>query len=71
MTTYYKAVRADGTDFRAGRVRWLPPVGESLPDGGLLVTHPTAKRWRADADASAYLSEGVVIVPIADGEATP
>ena len=29
MTTYYKAVRADGTDFRTSRVRWLPPVGEA------------------------------------------
>lgn len=25
MTTYYKAVRPDGTDFRSGTVRWLPP----------------------------------------------
>ena len=32
MTTYYKSVRPDGTDFQTGTVRWLPPVGETLPD---------------------------------------
>ena len=34
MTTYYKAVRPDGTDFRTGTVRWLPPVGDPMPGGG-------------------------------------
>ena len=42
MTTYYKAVRPDGMDFFSGTVRWLPPVGEPLPEGGLIVRHPTA-----------------------------
>ena len=42
MTTYWKAVRPDGTDFFSGKARWLPPAGEPLPEGGLIVRHPTA-----------------------------
>ena len=60
MTTCYKAVRPDGRDFYSGTVRWLPPVGEPLPDGGLVVRHPTARRWSNGAGAAAYLSVSTV-----------
>ena len=53
--TYFKAVRMDGTDFYTGIVRWLPPVGEPLPEGGLIVLHPTARK-RTTGDAVHYLS---------------
>ena len=58
--TCYKAVRPDGRDFYSGTVRWLPPVGEPLPDGGLVVRHPTARRWANGAGAAAYLSVSTV-----------
>ena len=58
--TYFKAVRPDGTDFHTGTVRWLPPVGESLPDDGLVVTHPTSRREPSrrvtEQAAATYLS---------------
>ena len=57
--TYYKAVRPDGTDFHSGTVRWLPPVGESLPDDGLIVTHPTARK-KTTGGAADYLSVATV-----------
>ena len=57
--TYYKAVRPDGTDFYSGTVRWLPPVGEPLPDGGLIVTHP-AIRTMPTWNAATYLSVATV-----------
>ena len=57
--TYFKAVRMDGTDFYTGIVRWLPPVGEPLPEGGLSVLHPTA-RTRTTGDAAHYLSVATV-----------
>ena len=56
MTTYYKAVRPDGMDFFSGKVRWLPPVGEPLPEGGLIVRHPTATTPSFGNDAAYYLS---------------
>lgn len=56
MTTYYKAVRPDGMDFFSGTVRWLPPVGEPLPEGGLIVRHPTATTPSFGDDAADYLS---------------
>ena len=56
MTTYYKAVRPDGTDFFSGKVRWLPPAGEPLPEGGLIVRHPTAATPSFGDDAAYYLS---------------
>ena len=56
MTTYYKAVRPDGTDFFSGQVRWLPPAGEPLPEGGLIVRHPTATTPSLGEDAADYLS---------------
>ena len=54
--TYFKAVRMDGTDFHTGTVRWLPPVGEPLPEGGLIVRHPTATTPSFGNDAAYYLS---------------
>lgn len=39
MTTYWKAVRPDGTDFRTGLVQWAPPNGHV---GEWVVHHPTA-----------------------------
>ena len=57
--TYFKAVHMDGTDFYTGIVRWLPPVGEPLPDGGLIVRHPTARK-RTTGDAAHYLSVATV-----------
>ena len=60
MTTYYKAVRPGGTDFRTGTVRWLPPVGEPLPEGGLIVRHPTATTPNFGDDAADYLSVSTV-----------
>ena len=56
MTTYYKAVRPDGMDFFSGQVRWLPPAGEPLPEGGLIVRHPTATTPNFGDDAAYYLS---------------
>ena len=56
MSDYYKAVRPDGTDFFSGKVRWLPPVGEPLPEGGLIVRHPTATTPSFGDDAADYLS---------------
>ena len=56
MTTYYKAVHPDGMDFFSGKVRWLPPVGELLPEGGLIVRHPTATTPNFGDDAADYLS---------------
>ena len=46
MTTYYKAVRVDGTDFYSGAVRWAPESGD-IP-AGFLVTHPTSTVWGRD-----------------------
>ena len=60
MTTYYKAVRPDGTDFFSGKVRWLPPAGEPLPEGGLIVRHPTATTPNFGDDAADYLSVSTV-----------
>ena len=56
MSDYWKAVRPDGTDFFSGQVRWLPPVGEPLPEGGLIVRHPTATTPSFGDDAADYLS---------------
>lgn len=41
---FYKAVRPDGTDFYTGTVRWAPEQGE-IPEGGIIVTHPTSTVW--------------------------
>ena len=57
--TYFKAVRMDGTDFYTGIVQWLPPIGEPLPEGGLIVRHRTARKRTTD-DAAHYLSVATV-----------
>lgn len=41
MTTYFKAVRPDGTDWRTGKVQWAPPPGHV---GEWIVQHPTAAK---------------------------
>ena len=41
MTTYYKAVRPDGTDFRTGTVQWAPPADH---EGEWVVAHPRGVR---------------------------
>ena len=38
MTTYYKAVRPDGTDFYTGKTQWAPPEGREAP---WIVYHPS------------------------------
>ena len=45
--TYFKAVRPDGTDFYSGTVQWAPTQGE-IPEGGIVVTHPTSMAWEED-----------------------
>ena len=56
MTTYYKAVRPDGTDFYTGTVQWATPgAGRTRPR---TVKHPTAKQ--VGGDASGYLSVSTV-----------
>ena len=56
MTTYYKAVRPDGTDFHSSTVQWATPgAGRTRPR---TVKHPTAKQ--VGADASGYLSVSTV-----------
>lgn len=57
MTTYYKCVRLDGTDFRTGTVRWVPPGG--IPEGGYVVTHPDSDRLALN-DPATYLSVATV-----------
>ena len=62
MTTYYKAIRPDGSSFHDPTFRWLPDDG-IIPAGGWLVEHPhPAARIGRDsgADASEYLSVATV-----------
>ena len=54
MSTYYKAVRPEGTSFHDPSFRWLP---ESGPVEGHTVTHPTASV--VGEEASHYLSVSV------------
>ena len=53
MTTYYKCVRLDGTDFHTGTVQWVPSGG--IPEGGYVVTHPHSQRLKTD-DPATYLA---------------
>ena len=55
MTTYFKAVRPDGTDFHTGTVQWAPPDGH---EGEWIVRHPTATK--IGGQPSAYLSVSTV-----------
>ncbi len=56
MTTYYKAVRPDGTSFHDPSFRWVPESGP-IPDDGLLVSHP---RYLDRRSAAGYLSVSTV-----------
>ena len=56
MTTYFKAVRPDGTDFCTGTVQWAPPDGH---EGDWIVRHPTATE--IGGHPSAYLSVSTVV----------
>ena len=56
MTTYFKAVRPDGADFRTGTVQWAPPDGH---EGEWIVRHPTVTR--IGGDAAEYLSVSTVV----------
>lgn len=42
--TYFKTVRANGTDFHTGRVHWLPDDGTPIPAEGWVVEHPISER---------------------------
>ena len=55
-TTYYKAVRPDGTSFHDPSFRWVPESGP-IPDDGLLVSHP---RHLGRRSAAGYLSVSTV-----------
>ena len=58
MTTYYKAVRQDGTSFHDPCFRWLPKgwrSGDPIPEGWT-VEHPN---YRRDSGAAGYLSVSV------------
>ena len=56
VTTYYKAVRPDGTSFHDPSFRWVPESGP-IPDDGLLVSHPRHLDRRS---AAGYLSVSTV-----------
>ena len=56
MTTYYKAVRPDGTDFHSGTVQWATPGRNRTRPR--TVKHPTAKQ--IGSTASGYLSVSTI-----------
>lgn len=60
MTTYFKAVRPDGTDFHTGTVQWAPPDGH---EGEWIVRHPTATK--IGGHVSAYLSVSTAVTDCA------
>ena len=51
MTTYFKAIRPNGTDFYTGSVQWAPPEGHV---GEWVVRHPTSSE--IGSHLSKYLS---------------
>ena len=53
MTTYYKAVRPDGTDFYTGEVQWAPPDGCEAP---WIVCHPSGRQEVPSTRPSDFLS---------------
>ena len=53
MTTYYKSVRLNGTDFYTGETRWAPPEGHDAP---WIVYHPSGCRKVPSADPRDFLS---------------
>ena len=52
-TTYYKAVRPDGTDFHTGETRWAPPEGREAP---WIVYHPSGLQEVPSTHPRDYLS---------------
>ena len=57
MTTYYKAVRPDGTDFHAGKTQWAPPEGHEAP---WIVYHPSGLRGVPSISPRDFLSVATV-----------
>ena len=57
MTTYYKAVRPDGTDFHTGEVQWAPPEGHEAP---WIVYHPSGRQEAPSISPRDFLSVATV-----------
>ena len=57
MTTYYKAVRPDGTDFHTGGLQWAPPEGHEAP---WIVYHPSGLQEVPSTRPTDYLSAATV-----------
>ena len=57
MTTYYKAVRPDGTDFYTGELQWAPPEGHEAP---WIVYHPSGLREAPSISPRDFLSVATV-----------
>ena len=53
MTTYYKAVRPDGTDFHTGKTQWAPPEGHEAP---WIVYHPSGRQEVPSTHSRDFLS---------------
>ena len=60
MTTYYKSVRLNGTDFYTGETQWAPPEGHEAP---WIVYHPAGLQEVPSTRARDFLS--VATVPTA------
>ena len=57
MTTYYKAVRPDGTDFHTGETQWTPPEGHEAP---WIVYHPSGRQEAPSTHPRDFLSVATV-----------
>ncbi len=57
MTTYYKAVRPDGTDFHTGELRWATPEGHEAP---WIVYHPSGRQEVSSIRPADFLSVATV-----------
>ena len=57
MTTYYKAVRPDGTDFHTGELQWAPPEGHEAP---WIVYHPSGLQKVPSTHPRDFLSVATV-----------
>ena len=57
MTTYYKAVRPDGTDFHTGETQWTPPEGHEAP---WIVCHPSGRQEAPSTHPRDFLSVATV-----------
>ena len=58
MTTYYKAVRPDGTDFHTGKTQWAPPEGHEAP---WTVYHPSGRQEAPSTHPRDFLSVATVL----------